>query len=204
MRCITVSKEKWNEQFSTHTFTYGKEVNAFIKKSYKIISEKSDIACFAEGERRNAVYLATKGHTVTAFDQSLVGLKNAHELAKENNTSIKTIEQDLTLPLHKRAIYDAAIMVFGHVERSQQAIFIKNIIHSVKPGGYVLFEVYSEDQMNYQTGGPGDRNFLYDPTTILELIEPYNVKHFYYGEAERHEGYRHTGVCHVIQVIIKK
>lgn len=37
--------------------------------------------CLAEGERRNAVYLAQLGHEVTAQGLSEVGLAKAHQLA---------------------------------------------------------------------------------------------------------------------------
>src|SRR5690625_6874550 len=90
-------------------------------------------------------------------------------------------------------------MVFGHVPKQDQPFFIENIIASVKPGGHVLFEVYSEAQLDYQTGGPPSVDMLYHPETVLSWVDPYKCLHFYYGEAERHEGKRHHGRCHVIQ-----
>lgn len=78
------------------------------------------------------------------------------------------------------------------------------MMQTVKSGGLIMFEVYSTGQIQFDTGGPGKLDYLYDPQTIFDLIKPYQVLHFYYGEAERFEGYRHTGRCHVIQVIIKK
>src|SRR5699024_12070246 len=85
-------------------------------------------------------------------------------------------------------------MVFGHVPRSDQRAFLENIIQSVKPGGYVLFEVYSDEQLNYQTGGPPKIDMLYSPTDMLEWLKPYKFLHFYYGEATRYEGSGHTGL----------
>lgn len=199
-----MSKKKWDEQFSKHAFTYGKLVNEFIKAQSHHFPADAHIACFAEGEGRNAVYLAKKGLNITAYDQSIVALQNAHLLAAENNTTIHTIEKDLTEPLEKRDYYDGAIMVFGHVPKDKQSIFLNNIIQSVKCGGYILFEVYSERQLPYDTGGPGSINHLYKAESILEWISPHEIKHFYYGEVERVEGYRHTGTGHVIQVMIKK
>src|SRR5699024_9864541 len=77
-------------------------------------------------------------------------------------------------------------------------------IPPAKQARLILFQVHPTDQINYKTGGPGKTDYLYDPKTILDLIEPYKVLHFYYGETERYEGLRHNGLGHVIQVIIQK
>jgi len=197
-------KEKWNKQFSENQFTYGKTVNAFIREKSHLFSPHSNLACFAEGEGRNAVFLANAGHHIIAYDVSSIGLKHAKILAEENDVPIETVEADLTEFKVEKEKYDGAIMVFGHVEKEKQEFLIKNIIDAVKSGGYVLFEVYSEDQLKYDTGGPGNKQFLYRPMDILKWIAPYTCIHFYYGEANRKEGYRHTGLGHVIQVAIQK
>lgn len=201
---ITMLKDKWDKQFSSSPFTYGKTVNQFIKNNSQLFTNESQIACFAEGEGRNAVYLAKQGHLVTAFDYSFIGLQNAQILAQENTVKLKTIVADLTLSMEQVEKYDAAIMVFGHVAKNKQAAFIENLINSVKANGYIMFEVYSEAQIDYETGGPGNLAALYNPIDVLKWIAPYHCKHFYYGEADRQEGYRHTGIGHVIQVIIQK
>src|SRR5699024_4743370 len=99
---------------------------------------------------------------------------------------------------------DASIMVFGHVPKQDQAFFIFNLANTVKPEGYILFEVYSEDQLLYNTGGPPTIEMLYSPHDILSWIKPYKCLHFYYGEVERYEGKKHNGKCHIIQAVIQK
>lgn len=197
-------EDKWNESFGREDFVYGTIANEFIKDHAHQFSTDSKIACLAEGEGRNAVHLARLGHDVTAYDVSEVGLEKSEKLAQTNNVSIETeklnlIEEDLP---HER--YDNAILVYGHVHKDDQPKLINNMIQTVKKDGLIMFEVYSTDQINYKTGGPGKTDYLYDPKTILDLIEPYKVLHFYYGETERYEGLRHNGLGHVIQVIIQK
>ncbi|WP_217586091.1 class I SAM-dependent methyltransferase [Lentibacillus saliphilus] len=199
-----MSKAKWDERFSEVDYTYGEHPNAFIKEKADLLSSGATIGAFAEGEGRNAVYLATLGHTVTAYDQSTVGLQKTKQLAERHHVSVHTEAADLTKNTIPADLYDAAIMVFGHVPKEDQHFFIQNIIQSVKRGGLILFEVYSESQLTYQTGGPPSIDHLYDPAEILAWIKPYTCRHFYYGEAERHEGARHTGTGHVIQVVIQK
>lgn len=200
----SMSKEHWNQSFSEKEYVYGVKANEFIKRMSHTIPEHSKIGCFAEGEGRNAVYLAKLGHDVTAYDQSSVGLKKTKQLAQLNNVNVHTVETDLVKEKVKTSQYDAAIMVFGHVEKQNQQFFIENIVGSVKPCGYIIFEVYSEDQLMYETGGPKTVERLYDPEDIIKWVKHHKCSHFYYGEAERHEGKRHSGLCHVIQVAFKK
>ena len=68
-------KDFWNERFGSKDYFYGKGPNHFLKQSASNIHPHSKILCLGEGEGRNAVYLASLGHTVTAVDLSEEGKK---------------------------------------------------------------------------------------------------------------------------------
>lgn len=197
-------EDKWNKMYADDEYVYGTEINAFIKNNEYRFNPPSKIACLAEGEGRNAVHLASLGHNVTAYDVSSTGLKKATHLASENNVKIETKQINLITEELPENVYDHAILVFGHVHKKHQATLINNLIRTVKKDGLIMFEVYSDSQINFDSGGPGKLDYLYNPQSVLNLIEPYECIHFYYGEAIRNEGLRHTGLGHVIQVIIKK
>ncbi|ASN05548.1 class I SAM-dependent methyltransferase [Virgibacillus necropolis] len=199
-----MSKEHWDKSFSDNDFVYGKSENAFINETSDLIPDHSKVGCFAEGEGRNAVYLAKLGHEVTTYDQSTIGLEKTKTLASQNNVEVETVAIDLTKEKVRTDQFDAAIMVFGHVPKQSQQFLIESMIDSVKPSGYIIFEVYSESQLAYQTGGPKSVEMLYNPVDILNWIKNYKSIHFYYGEADRNEGKRHVGLGHVIQAVIKK
>ncbi|WP_010529532.1 class I SAM-dependent methyltransferase [Lentibacillus jeotgali] len=199
-----MSKEHWDNSFSDEDYVYGERENVFIHDMSGIIPEHSKVGCFAEGEGRNAVYLAKLGHDVTSYDQSTIGLEKTKTLAGQNNVNVEAVEIDLTNEKVKTDQFDAAIMVFGHVPKQDQPFLMENMMDSVKSGGYVMFEVYSDDQLNYRTGGPPALDMLYNPADILGWIKNYKCIHFYYGEANRMEGKRHIGQGHVIQAVIKK
>src|SRR5699024_12732039 len=91
------------------------------------------------------------GHDVTAYDVSEVGLEKSEKLAQNNNVSIETeklnlIEEDLP---HER--YDNAILVYGHVHKDDQPKLITNMIQTVKKDDLIMFEVYTNDHINYKT-----------------------------------------------------
>ena len=67
----------WDERFEEEGFAYGTEPNDFLKSEFSRIPMAGRVLCLAEGEGRNAVFLAKEGYTVTAVDQSSVGLQKA-------------------------------------------------------------------------------------------------------------------------------
>lgn len=199
-----MSKKMWNQNFSGTNYIYGEGPNEFIYMYSSFIPSASSIACFAEGEGRNAVFLAEQGHAVTTYDQSTVGLEKTKALARKKETVVNTVEADLTETLNMHETFDAAVMVFGHVPKTGQSVFIHNMLESLKPKGLIMLEVYSVDQLQYQTGGPPSENLLYTPEDVLHWLKDHKVLHFYYGEAFRKEGSKHTGTGHVIQAIAEK
>lgn len=198
-----MSRNSWDRNFSNKEYIYGKEPNVFLEEMSDLFSKNSKIACLAEGEGRNAVFLAKKDHEVTSYDISEVGLKKTKRLAKERKVSVQTVQIDLTKERIPRRTYDAATLIFGHVPKEKQDFLFRNLFESVKVGGYVLFEVYSTKQIQYKTGGPRDVSFLYHAEDLLKFVQQHEVLHFYYGETERYEGINHTGLCHVLQGVVK-
>ncbi|WP_289355507.1 class I SAM-dependent methyltransferase [Paenibacillus sp. S-12] len=193
----------WNERYDSTEYYYGEEPNAFIREqAYRLDSHKRIIA-FAEGEGRNAVYLARAGHEVTAVDYSEKGLAKTQKLALKHNVHVHTKQMNLLTEDVPQKEYDAAIMVFGHFHHSDQLVVLNKLKQVVKPGGMIMIEVYSKEQIHYRTGGPSDIDMLYEPTDILAWSRGLKVLHFFYGEQERIEGKGHTGLAHVIQFVLR-
>ena len=194
----------WNERFNTTEYIYGEEPNAFIKEYTFQLENLKKVAAFAEGEGRNAIFLAKSGHDVTTFDYAESGLNKTVQLAEKNNVKVKTVQVDLLEGSVPNEQFDAAIMVFGHFRKEDQRNVFEKILKSVKPGGKIMMELYSESQLDYQTGGPKKLEMLYKPQDILDWCENYKIVHFFVGEQSRQEGTLHTGLAHVIQLIIEK
>ncbi|MDQ0411863.1 class I SAM-dependent methyltransferase [Mesobacillus stamsii] len=194
----------WHERFGSDQYIYGEEPNQFIREQFHRLKKGSSIVAFAEGEGRNAVFIARQGHHVTAYDYAENGLSKTEALAKRYEVKLSTELKDLTRDSVPVEEFEAAFMVFGHFSKNDQKNVINKLISTVKPEGIIMFEVYSEDQVKYGTGGPKSVDMLYNPFDVLQWIKDYHVIHFFYGEQERVEGELHRGTGHVIQVIIKK
>jgi hypothetical protein len=52
---------QWNERFDSHEYVYGEEPNIFIHSHSSRLNGFHRVVAFAEGEGRNAVFLARQG-----------------------------------------------------------------------------------------------------------------------------------------------
>lgn len=195
---------KWHERFDTEEYIYGEEPNDFIRSEAGRLKNCTSVVCFAEGEGRNAVFLAKQGHDVTAWDYAESGLEKTRKLAEKSGVEVRTKKVDLLEYEVDTGAFDAAVMVFGHFYGEGQRKVFEKMLKAVKPGGIVMLEVYSKDQLEYGTGGPREADMLYNPKEILEWCDGHHVAHFFYGERMREEGRLHTGLAHVIQLILIK
>lgn len=196
---------QWDVRFNTEEFVFGKNPNVFLKEFHLNIPLKSGRAlAIAEGEGRNAVFLAEQGMKVTTWDYSEAGLEKTRKLAKEKDVVVETVHVDLNQAPWKKNEWDEIVCVFGHFPEDLREKTLHNVKEAVKPGGYFLTEVYSVYQLPYQSGGPRDQALLYAPEDFLQVFSDWKIIHFFMGEVVRHEGEGHNGLSHVIQCVVQK
>lgn len=194
----------WHERFSAEEYVYGKEPNAFVMDAAPQLPQKGKVLCIAEGEGRNAVYLASLGFDVTAWDFAQAGLDKTNKLAEEKGVHVKTELRNLLDVEWEEEQWDAIIHIFGHVQEAIMDRTLAGVKTALKPGGCYVSELYTKEQLQYGTGGPSLIDRLADPVKWLTTFDDYFIQHFYVGEAERMEGVLHTGTAHVMQCIFKK
>ena len=77
-----MSSQFWDVRYRADEHAYGREPNGSLRaEAHRIPHER--VLCLAEGEGRNAVFLAGLGHEVTAVDFSTEGLRKAERLARD-------------------------------------------------------------------------------------------------------------------------
>ncbi|MGG4442783.1 class I SAM-dependent methyltransferase [Brevibacillus fortis] len=194
----------WNEKFHSEEYYYGEEPNVFIQQQAFRLEQGQKVIAFAEGEGRNAVFLAKRNHEVTAIDYAESGLQKTKKLALKHSVDVHTQKIDLLEEDVPSEEYDAAIMVYGHFHKNAQITVLNKMKKAIKSKGIIMLEVFSEEQLKYGTGGPRELEMLYDPKEILAWCKGHEVIHFFYGEQERVAGKAHTGLAHVIQLVVRK
>lgn len=194
----------WDARFQTDNYVYGKEPNHFLADFQKKINVSGDALAIAEGEGRNAVYLAEQGMRVTTWDFAESGIKKTNKLAKERGVEVSTELLDLNEAKWSEAKWDEIVCIFGHFPSKLRERTLQGVKKAIKPDGYFLTEVYSPYQIPYKSGGPKDPDFLYKPEEFFKTFADWRIVHLFMGEVTRHEGELHNGLAHVIQFVGQK
>lgn len=192
----------WNERYSSSEFAYGTEPNSFLMQNAKLLT--SPVLSLAEGEGRNAVFLASLGLDVLGVDASDVGLAKAQKLAESRGLTIQTEVADLAAYEPPENYFGSVISISAHLPGSARNRLYPLVERSLKPGGIILLESYTKSQLSRNTGGPKDPDLLLD---LAELKQQFpNCELILGQEIEREvvEGKFHTGLAHVVQFIARK
>lgn len=189
----------WDARFQAEEYVYGTKANVFLSGMESYFIPNGETLAIAEGEGRNAVFLAEKGLKVTAWDYAPAGLEKTKTLAAERGVTVHTELVDLNDASWKKEKWDQIVCIFGHFPTPLRLKTLQAVRDAVKPGGLYISEVYSVYQPPYQSGGPKETDLLYRPEEFLEVFKEWKFIHFFMGEVVRHEGKLHNGLSHVIQ-----
>lgn len=194
----------WDQRYSEPGFAYGSEPNDFLVGSAGRLAPGSRVLCVAEGEGRNAVYLAGLGHRVTAVDLSPVGLAKAAELARARGVQIETVCADLATYEPGEGRWDAVVSVWAHLPPAVRVAAHARMVRALAPGGWLLLEAYAPAQLALNTGGPRSEELLYRLDMLRVDFKGLSFEQEWTGEREVREGRYHQGRSAVVQVVAKK
>ena len=193
----------WDERYGTEEYAYGKAPNDFLKAKYNVIP-KGKVLSLAEGEGRNAVFLAKQGYSVTAVDASQVGLNKAGKLAEENGVAIELVHADLAEFDIGENRWDGIISIFCPLPSALRKEVHKKVVAGLKPGGVFLLEAYTPDQLRYGTGGGKSADAMTSRESLILELAGLNLIHLVELERNVVEGIYHTGLGAVVQAIAVK
>lgn len=197
---------RWDERYSAEDYAYGTEPNDFLAvHAHFILAGR--VLCLAEGEGRNAVFLALQGYAVTAVDQSAEGMAKASKLAEQKGVTIETIVADLAEFTIEPNSWDGIVSIFAHVPKTVRVPLHRDIRKGLKPGGIFLLEAYTPRQLKTAgKGGPGqEQQELF--MTLSDLHEELAGLDFEIAretEREVNEGLYHSGPGAVVQILARK
>jgi SAM-dependent methyltransferase len=193
----------WNQRYGAEAYAYGVEPNDFLVEQSQCIPA-GRVLCLAEGEGRNAVYLAKCGYEVTAVDMSAAGLDKAQHLAAVAGVAISTQLADLNSYEIKPADWHGIVSIFAHVPPPLRQRLYGSVQHGLRPGGVIIIEAYTPRQLNYKTGGPQQLDLLVSLDALR--AELCGLTEVVGREVERQvvEGEFHTGLGAVVQYVARK
>lgn len=193
----------WDARYAEPGFAYGAEPNDFLAEVADRLPAGRTL-CLADGQGRNGVFLAMRGHRVLSMDQSPVGLARARELAADRGVTIETAVGDLADFVIEPGAWDTIVSIFVHLPPGLRADVARRTVAGLRPGGMFVLEAYAPEQLGRGTGGPPTPDRF---ATLAMLQADYAGLEWLIGrEIERDviEGRLHTGRASVVQMLGRK
>ena len=195
----------WDERFKANEYVYGIEPNRFCQDKLTALNIEGDILFPAEGEGRNAVFAATKGLNVTAFDLSIEGKKKALKLASDNNVEIDYLVGEFEGLNLKENSFDAIVLIFAHFHPSIRQNFHESFSKLLKKGGVLILEGFSKNNFEMENNnGPKNIDLLFTTDMVSNDFANLEIIELSEEIVEINEGDFHTGLSSVIRFVGKK
>jgi SAM-dependent methyltransferase len=136
-----------------------------------------DIAC---GAGRHGIYLAERGLRVVGVDSSWQGLARGRELASRKELTISWVQADLGKFALPTAAFDVILCFYYRDPK-----IYGQIRQALRPGGLLIYETYTLDQLRFATG-PRNPAHLLEPAEVLRAFGDWDV--ILYRETWRERG----------------
>jgi SAM-dependent methyltransferase len=196
--------EFWNQRYAEQELAYGHRPNAFFKSWIDQAARPGRLLLPAEGQGRNAVYAAQKGWEVDAFDLSETGQQRALQLAEEMGVSISYSLRDLSQLQLPPDHYDAVGLTFVHMPPPLRRKVHRQLVDSLKPGGRIVMEAFSPEQLGRKSGGPPSLPMLFDPEDLKVDFEALEIEQLESLIVTLDEGPYHQGEAAVVRLVGRK
>ena len=190
----------WDERYGSDEYAYGVEPNDFLRAESHRIS-LGPVLCLAEGEGRNAVFLASLGHQVTAVDLSFEGLRKAERLAQRHGVTIEIIQADLATFELGLDRWSGIVEIFAPVPPPVRQRLHAEIPLALRAGGCLVLETYRPEQLALGTGGPKELSLLSTLVELREQLSPLELVVARDANREIHEGRFHDGPSATVQLV---
>jgi len=189
----------WDQRYVENETVYGNEPNKFFKL-FIDLHKPGTLLLPGEGEGRNAVYAASKGWQVDAFDFSQVAREKALDFARGERVIIN-YELKNIVDFKAGKQYDAVGLIFVHLPEVLRKKFHQEVYNSIKPGGFMVLEAFAKEQAQLESGGPRDATLLYDVPSLCNDFPFLHMLSCEQKEIFLDEGDYHKGKASVLRMI---
>jgi SAM-dependent methyltransferase len=194
----------FDQRYAEPGWAYGDAPNDFLRQCAGEIPPGGDVLCLAEGQGRNAVWLAAQGHHVLAVDRSAPGLEKARVLAAERGVAVEFRLVDLAEFEIEGGRWDGIVAIFAHLPPGLRADVHRSVVRGLRTGGVFILEAYTPAQLGRGTGGPRSADLLMSIAALRDELAGLDFAVAHELEREVVEGKYHTGTASVVQVLGRK
>ena len=194
------TRDFWNEKYANTDYAYGTEPNEFLVSAVAKL-KRGETLSLAEGEGRNAVWLAQQGFTVSSIEQSEKGVAKTLRLALQRGVIVMAERGELETFNIQPNSWDLMVSIYAHTPQELRRKLHRKVVAGLKPGGVFILEAYTPAQIPNNTGGPKDASLMQTAELLRSELHGLVFDHLEEIERDVVEGSLHTGTAHVVQLV---
>ncbi|MGR8979233.1 MAG: class I SAM-dependent methyltransferase [Gammaproteobacteria bacterium] len=159
--------DKWNRIYSGESVDRSPASAVLTENEFLLPHQGSalDLACGLGG---NAVYLAERGLSVTAWDISPVAIEKLNEYAGRQRLPITGRQQYIDSSSFAERDFDVVV-----VSRFLDRDLKDAIINALKPDGLLFYQTFIRDKVG--SAGPTNPDYLLSPNELLRMFSSLRV-----------------------------
>jgi SAM-dependent methyltransferase len=196
--------DRWNQRFAEEGYLFGEAPNRFLV-SHASALPPGRALCVADGEGRNGVWLAQQGWQVVSLDFSDVAQRKAADLAARRGVTLDLVLADVHAWDYPPAAFDLVADIFSQFSTPQDRTRKwDGMARALRPGGHLIVQGYTPDQLHHGTGGPKDPAHLYTKDLLRSAFPGFDILHLEAAETVLDEGPGHNGLSSVIGLMARR
>ncbi|MBA3268338.1 MAG: class I SAM-dependent methyltransferase [Acidimicrobiia bacterium] len=166
--------DEWNRRYEGAELVWTDQANRVLMTETETLGpgRALDVGC---GEGRNAVWLASKGWTVTAVDFSDVGLAKARRLAEAQAVEVEWVLADLRAYQPALQAYDLVVLLYVHLPPEDRAVVHAAAASALRPGGTMVVLGHESSNLTHGYGGPQDPSLLFSPDDVVDDLPDLSI-----------------------------
>jgi 2-polyprenyl-3-methyl-5-hydroxy-6-metoxy-1,4-benzoquinol methylase len=169
------TQEFWDDRYGSTERYWSGQPNAQLVSQVDGLTpgEALDAGC---GEGADAIWLASRGWTVTGVDVSPVGLERAARHAADQGEQvagrITWRQEDLLTWVPEPERFDLVTASYMHLPGEAFERFQRRLAAAVRPGGTLLMVTHHPDDLHANVGRTGDARMFPSAEDLAAALDP--------------------------------
>ena len=201
------AQDFWSDRYRAagEAYLFGTAPNRYLAAQASLLAPGMRALSVADGEGRNAVWLAEQGLDVTATELSPVAIEKAEALAASRGVKVDFALADALNWIYPDEAFDLVVAVFiQFAAPDERATLFGRLQRTLRPGGRIVLQGYTPKQLEYRTGGPSAVENLYTAALLREAFAGLEIERLDEYEDELDEGSAHCGRSALIGMVARK
>lgn len=201
------AQDFWSDRYRAagEAYLFGTAPNRYLTAQAGLLAPGMRALSVADGEGRNAVWLAEQGLDVTATELSPVAIEKAEALAASRGVKVDFALADALNWIYPDEAFDLVVAVFiQFAAPDERAALFGRLQRTLRPGGRIVLQGYTPKQLEYRTGGPSAVDNLYTAALLRETFASLEIERLDEYEDVLDEGSAHCGRSALIGMVARK